>query len=264
MRDGPGYDEEASRPVQGTPCSCVGGHTGDESARCGTDASAGLQHGAAADAPRQTPAGARNGDTCEGKSAGLPAAAASAWGAAQPAPGTPPCRKQRLPGDTDPRQAAMAPSAHANGVHAATERSDGRGKERRAGAAGARGPGSPLVAAARTWGSAEGGDPATRGACGAGPPKEQPSSQAEHRNGYADSSSKKRAGRAVWALSCCCGRRGDDPAARPLHADASAPCARVIFICGLSARGRTEFYQVRAVSGQAGAFFFSLGCLDNA
>ena len=173
--------------------------------------------------------------TREGDSAGRAAAAASASNGAQPAAGTQPCSERRLPRDTDPRPAAAAPRAPANGAHAVTER----------GAVKAGGPGPALVDAARTWGFAEGGDPATCGGHEGGAPRAQPSSQAGHRNGYVDRGSRKRAGRAPRALGCCCARRGDDPAARSLHADASAPCARIIFICGLSARGRTEFYQVR-------------------
>ena len=247
-RNGPGPDEEASQPVENGPRSGVGGDASGEDARGGNDASAGLHNGAAADASQsaQTQAGVQSSGTWAGGSAGLAAAAASASVGAQPADLSQPCSEQRLPGNDNLRQAAAAPRAPANCVHAMAERGAGGGGEQRpAGAAKAGGPGSPLVDAARTWGSAEGGHPATRGASDGGAPPGQPSSQARHRNGYVDSGSRKRAGRAPRALSCCCARRGDDPAARPLHADASAPCARIIFICGLSARGRTEFYQAR-------------------
>lgn len=248
-RNAPGPGDEASQPVESGPRRGVGDTSGGD-AKGGTDASAGLHNSAAADASRsaQMQAGVQSSGTREGGNFGLAAAAASASDGAQPAAGTQPCSEQRLPRDDNLRPAAAAPRAPANGVHAVTERGAGSGGEQPAGAvkAGGPGPGSPLVDAARTWGSAEGGPPAVRGARDSDAPHGQPSSQAGHRNGYVDSGSRKRAGRAPRALGCCCGRRSGDPAARPLHADANAPCARIIFICGLSARGRTEFYQARA------------------
>lgn len=169
---------------------------------------------------------------------------------------------------------AGGPASHANAADVGT--AEGANLVP-AGVAAERGPAAegadaPLVAAARLWGAAECDDGArssqlpdaagTPGVadgtfsgakCGLAPGVANGvASGAVNGPGRGQARRRKRvrvASRCRRALACCCGRGDDGSAASPaaeFGAAPSEPCDKVIFICGLSARGRTEFYQVRS------------------